>query len=223
MGGACAPSSILLTKGFPMETPVFWKRPDLQFPSHFNTIFFDVDGVLIKTIDSFHATDIATAEYVAGVIHSLDWGQREGKYLLTHDDVIAFKQAGGYNDDWDMCYLLATLCTARLREWKGTPLAERSFEEWADLAYQATRAGHGGMEWVRAVMPASAQLDYQVIGEIYHEFYWGADELKNAMASLRATCPTSTATCITKKCSSRPTSSGNCAPQVSPTSASSPV
>ena len=41
-----------------METPVIWKRPDLQFPTSFDTIFFDVDGVLIKTIDSFHATDI---------------------------------------------------------------------------------------------------------------------------------------------------------------------
>ncbi len=44
-----------------METPVIWKRPDLQFPTPFDTILFDVDGVLIKTIDSFHATDIATA------------------------------------------------------------------------------------------------------------------------------------------------------------------
>src|SRR5579884_4022256 len=51
-----------------METPVIWKRPDLQFPTPFDTIFFDVDGVLIKTIDSFHATDIATAEYVVGVM-----------------------------------------------------------------------------------------------------------------------------------------------------------
>jgi phosphoglycolate phosphatase-like HAD superfamily hydrolase len=34
-----------------------------NFPP-FNTILFDVDGVLIKTIDSFHATDIATTEYV---------------------------------------------------------------------------------------------------------------------------------------------------------------
>jgi HAD superfamily phosphatase len=161
-----------------MQSSLIWKRPNLQFPERFDTIFFDVDGVLIKTIDSFHATDIATAEYVAGVIHGLDWGQREGKQLLTHDDVIAFKQAGGYNNDWDMCYLLAALCTARLREWKGTPLAERSFAEWAELAYQATLAGHGGMEWVRAVMPASAQPDYDMIGEIYHEFYWGADELR---------------------------------------------
>src|SRR6266566_4528403 len=66
-----------------METPVFWKRPDLQFPTFFDTILFDVDGVLIKTIDSFHATDIATAEYVAGTIHGLDWGQNEGKTVVT--------------------------------------------------------------------------------------------------------------------------------------------
>jgi HAD superfamily phosphatase len=161
-----------------METPVIWKRPDLQFPTPFDTILFDVDGVLIKTIDSFHATDIATAEYVVGTIHGLDWGQREGKRLFTHEDVIAFKQAGGYNNDWDACYLLATLGTARLREWKGTPLAERSTVEWAALSRAANLAGHGGIEWVREVMPASAQLDYAVIGDIYHEFYWGADEIK---------------------------------------------
>jgi HAD superfamily phosphatase len=164
-----------------METPVIWKRPDLRYPTPFDTILFDVDGVLIRTIDSFHATDIATAEYVAGVIHGLDWGQREGKHLLTHNDVIAFKQAGGYNNDWDMCYLLATLCTARLREWKGTPLAERTIEEWAALSHQANVEGHGGVEWVREVMPASAQLDYRVIGDIYHEFYWGAAELKKRL------------------------------------------
>ncbi len=161
-----------------METPVFWKRPDIQFPTHFDTIFFDIDGVLIKTIDSFHATDIATAEYVAGTIHGLDWGQNEGKALVTHKDVIAFKQAGGYNNDWDMCYLLATLCTARLREWKGTPLAERSMEEWAALSRAANVEGHGGIEWVREVMPSTAQLDYNMIGDIYHEFYWGAAEIK---------------------------------------------
>src|SRR3989475_12414302 len=161
-----------------METPVFWKRPDLQFPTQFNTILFDVDGVLIKTIDSFHATDIATAEYVAGTIHGLDWGQNEGKTLVTHEDVIAFKQAGGYNNDWDMCYLLATLCTARLREWKGTPLAGRGSQESAALSRAANLQGHGGVGWVDTVIPASARLDYQLIGEIYHEDYWGAEEMQ---------------------------------------------
>lgn len=161
-----------------MDTPVLWKRPDLQFPSLFDTIFFDVDGVLIKTIDSFHATDIAVAEYVAGTWHHLDWGQSEGKPLVTLEDVDAFKQAGGYNNDWDMCYLLASLSTARLREWRGTPLAERSTQEWATLSRTANLQGHGGRAWVDEVIPASARLDYAIIGDLYHECYWGAAEYR---------------------------------------------
>src|SRR5690348_1345764 len=126
-----------------MKTPVHWRRPDLHFPHPFDTIFFDIDGVLIYTIESFHATDIAVAEYVAGVMHGLDWGQRSGKALLTQQDVEAFKQAGGYNNDWDMCYLLASLATARLREWQGQPLATRSTQEWAELSRAANLRGHG--------------------------------------------------------------------------------
>ena len=129
MGRACAPF-IYITYERPSYGDPGYSGNDLicNSPLTFNTIFFDVDGVLIKTVDSFHATDIATAEFVASNIHGLDWGQNEGKTLVTHEDVIAFKQAGGYNNDWDMCYLLATLCTARLREWKGTPLEKRTIE-----------------------------------------------------------------------------------------------
>src|SRR6266704_5647069 len=161
-----------------MATSFIWKRPNLQFPQPFDSIFFDIDGVLIKATCSFRAADIAVAEYVVGRIHGLDWGQNEDKQLVTLDEVNAFKQAGGYNNDWDMCYLLATLFTARLREWKGTPLAERSIQEWAALSRAANVEGHGGIQWVREVMPATAQLDYNMIGDIYHEFYWGAAEIK---------------------------------------------
>ncbi|HET8840328.1 MAG TPA: HAD family hydrolase [Ktedonobacteraceae bacterium] len=156
---------------------MFWQRPDLIFPPFLDTIFFDLDGTLIKTVDSFHAADIAAAEYVAGQIHGLNWGQAEGKPLLTHDDVLLFKQAGGYNNDWDMCYLLAALSTARLREWKGSSLAGRSIAEWAELSHIAQQQGHGGVTWVQDVLPASALPDYAMIGEIYRELYWGADEL----------------------------------------------
>ena len=157
---------------------ILWQQPDLRFPVPFDTLFFDVDGVLIDTIASFHATDIAVAEYVAGTIHGLDWGQREGKTLLTIADVDAFKQAGGYNNDWDMCYLLAALATARLREWKGTVLAERTSQEWAALSRTANLQGHGGREWVDTTFPPSTRLDYDMIGDIYHEYYWGATDIR---------------------------------------------
>ena len=150
----------------------------MRFPQPFDTIIFDVDGVLIRTIDSFHATDIAVAEYIAGVINGLDWGQRAGKSLVTIEDVNAFKRAGGYNNDWDMCYLLSALFTARQREWKGTSFAERSISEWSELSREANLRGHGGIEWVNRVIPATAIPDYNVTGDIYHEAYWGAAEFK---------------------------------------------
>lgn len=160
-----------------MQTSVTWRRPDLRFPPVFDSIFFDVDGVLIRTTDSFRATDVAVAEYVVGRIHGLDWGQGEGRPLVTIEDVNAFKQAGGYNNDWDMCYLLASLCTARLREWKGAALGERSSAEWAELSRAANLEGHGGVGWVNEVIPASARLDYGMIGDLYHEYYWGVEEM----------------------------------------------
>ncbi|HEY4032677.1 MAG TPA: HAD family hydrolase [Ktedonobacteraceae bacterium] len=161
-----------------MNIPAIWKRPHLSFPLTFDTIFFDVDGVLIKTKASFQATAIAVAEYVVGIIHGLDWGQNEGKSLVTIEDVEVFKRAGGFNDDILMGYLLASLLTARLREWKLTMLAERSTQEWAELARTAQLQGHGGREWVEAVLPASARIDYSIINDLYHEIYWGAEELR---------------------------------------------
>jgi HAD superfamily phosphatase len=161
-----------------MNMQAIWKRPYLSFPLTFDTIFFDVDGVLIKTKASFLATAIAVAEYVVGVIQSLNWGQNEGKSLVTMEDVEAFKRAGGFNDDILISYLLASLSTARLREWKHTALADRSTREWAELARVAQLQGHGGREWVEAVLPASAHIHYSIISDLYDEVYWGAEELR---------------------------------------------
>jgi len=123
------------------------------------------------------------AEYIAGVINGLDWGQNEGKALVTIEDVSAFKRAGGYNNDWDMCYLLSGLFTARQREWKGTSFAERSILEWSELSREANLHGHGGIEWATQVIPATAMPDYNVVGDIYHEAYWGAEEFTKRFGS----------------------------------------
>jgi hypothetical protein len=59
-----------------------------------------------------------------------------------------------------MSYLLASLSTAHLREWKHTVLAEHSTQEWAELARVAQLQGHGGREWVETVLPASARIEH---------------------------------------------------------------
>lgn len=161
-----------------MRNTGIWQKPDLQFPQPFDTIFFDIDGVLINTQQSFHEADIAVAEYVADTLHGLDWGLHAGKRLFTFQDIDTLKRAGGYNNDWDLCYLLTTLATVRLREWKDTHLATRSIKEWAEQSRIATLQGHGGREWVQNTFPSSAQPDYAMLGEIYHEYYWGAAEFR---------------------------------------------
>ncbi len=161
-----------------MQTPVIWKRPDLLLPQPFDSIFFDVDGVLIRTTNSFRIANIATTEYMVGKIFDLDWGQSEGKSLVTLSDIEIFKQAGGFNSDWDMCYLLISLSVARLREWQTSPLAGRTTKEWSVLAREASLQGRGGRKWVDEVFPASARPDYAQVVEVFNEFYWGADELK---------------------------------------------
>ncbi len=165
-----------------MRTPAIWQRPNLLLPQPFDSIFFDVDGVLIQTTNSFRVANIATTEYIVGELHGLDWGRHEGKELVTLNDIELFKQAGGFNSDWDMCYLLISLTTARLREWRAdTLLAERSVEEWAALARSASLLGRGGRTWVEEVFPASARPAYAQVIEVFNEFYWGTDELQKRL------------------------------------------
>jgi phosphoglycolate phosphatase-like HAD superfamily hydrolase len=164
-----------------MHTPVIWRRPDLLLPQPFDSIFFDVDGVLIQTTNSFRVANIATTEYIVRELNGLDWGRGEGKELITLNDIEFFKQAGGFNSDWDMCYLLVSLTTAKLREWRSSTLAERTTEEWATLARAASLQGHGGRKWVDEAFPASARPAYSQIIEVFNEFYWGTDELNKRL------------------------------------------
>jgi HAD superfamily phosphatase len=164
-----------------MTASLFWKRPDIVFPHPFDTIFFDVDGVLIHTTPSFIQANIAATEYITDTLHGLDWGSQEGKQLVTLADVEVFKQAGGFNSDWDTTYVLSGLATARLREWSGTSLAERTTAEWAALARAAAVEGRGGRAWADSVLPASACTDYDTVVDVYNECYWGAKNVRTRL------------------------------------------
>lgn len=164
-----------------MNMPDAWIRPGFQFPAEFDTMLFDVDGVLISSKSSFRAAVIGVTEYIVGRLHKINWGQEDGKELLAQEDIEFFKRAGGFNDDNYMTYVLSSLFTARNREWRGTALAERSTAEWAEQARIAQLEGHGGRSWVNETIPASARPDYTLVCNLLLEYYWGADEVRQRL------------------------------------------
>ena len=157
----------------------WWRRPGLDLDAflgsahaRLDTALFDVDGVLIDTRRSYRLAVIHAAEHVVRVVNGLRGAPSP---LVSLEDVALFKLAGGFNNDWDATQLFAALWTARLREWRGAPEAEVSLAEWASRARAAALAGHGGPEWVRAVVPASAIPSAEVARWAHDEHYWGAE------------------------------------------------
>jgi HAD superfamily phosphatase len=161
---------------------MIWIRPDLRIDRPLDSAIFDVDGVLIDTSRSYRLSVIATTEYLVGTHLGL-W-QRDpagSDPLVTLEDVRAFKLAGGFNNDWDLAFALTALRTAQRREWRGQPEAARSLSDWAAQAHEAIQRGKTGPGWVRGVVPASAQPDYDLVNTIHDEYYWGAALLRELL------------------------------------------
>lgn len=159
---------------------MFWLRPDLDRTAlgdagWLDTALFDIDGVLIDTTGSYRRSVIAATDALVRVTGEFSDAPEP---LVTPEDVERFKLAGGFNSDWDLTQALVALWTARLREWRDTPLAQRTLAEWAEDAAAATRAGAGGLAWLRRVAPESAIPDWEVARWAHDEFYWGATMLR---------------------------------------------
>jgi phosphoglycolate phosphatase-like HAD superfamily hydrolase len=159
---------------------MFWLRPDLDCTAlgaarWLDTAIFDIDGVLLDTSGSFRYSVIAATDALVRVAGGFSDAPDP---LVTTADVQLFKLAGGFNDDWNLTQALTALWTARLREWRGTPLAERTLAQWAEDAAAATRAGQGGLAWLRRVVPARAIPEWEDARWAHDEFYLGAVALR---------------------------------------------
>lgn len=159
---------------------MFWLRPDLDRAAlgaagWLDTAIFDIDGVLIDVTGSYRRSVIAATDALVRIASGFADAPDP---LVTAADVERFKLAGGFNSDWNLTQALAALWTARLREWRGSPLAARTLSAWADDAAAATRAGRGGLAWLRGVVPASAIPDWEDARWTHDEFYWGAALLR---------------------------------------------
>jgi HAD superfamily hydrolase (TIGR01548 family) len=132
---------------------------------------FDVDGVLIDTSQSYIRAVMSASEHLVRLVTRL---RAAPSPLLSPEDILLFKLAGGWNNDWHCTALLTALWTARLREWRGQPEAEIPLEEWARRAQLAASAHRGGMPWLHEIAPPSAIPDPEVARWAHDEYYWGA-------------------------------------------------
>jgi phosphoglycolate phosphatase-like HAD superfamily hydrolase len=151
---------------------MIWRRPGLDLSAFpLDAAIFDVDGVLIDTSQSYIRAVMSAAERLVRVVNQLPEAPSP---LVTPQDILLFKLAGGWNNDWHCTALFTALWTARLREWRGTPEAGISLEEWAQRAHLAASAHQGGMPWLHEVMPTSTIPDPDVARWAHDEYYWGA-------------------------------------------------
>jgi len=65
-------------------------------------VFFDCDGVLIDVRESYDATTIETVKFLARKLMSIDIPNS----LALRRVVLELKRSGGFNNDWDVSYVL---------------------------------------------------------------------------------------------------------------------
>lgn len=140
-----------------------------------NSVVFDMDGVLI---DNAHILefDIVTLRFIFTQVYGL---RDSGMELLTRAEIAAFKQAGGFNDDFDLIYgVVALYNAARLEQGIGDTASLR--HALPDLIPIA-RAQQDGLPGLLAGVPPAARPDWTMVQEVCGEIYWGADTVRQKL------------------------------------------
>ncbi len=87
-------------------------RPDARdLLPRVDTIIFDIDGVLLEVSRSIRKVNCLS---VAAYLRTLP-GWTAPDDLLTSEDIEQFKEAGGFNDDWDLTFTVVLLF---LHKWR---------------------------------------------------------------------------------------------------------
>lgn len=126
---------------------------------HADAVVLDIDGVLVDVADSYRRAIVESVERHYGT-------------TISRDDVQLFKDAGGFNNDWELTYA-AALYVLTARE-TGHSLAEFTDEI-------ATRGG--GLDAAEAVVESALddpsvvfdEWDTEALRETFQALYLGGD------------------------------------------------
>ena len=122
-----------------------------------DAVVLDVDGVLVDVADS----------YRRAIVESIE---REYGETIAREDVQAFKDAGGFNNDWELTYAAALYVLASREGY------ERDVAAFADAI---GRVG-GGLDAAEAVVDDA--LGPAARERVYHE--WDPDRLRTVFQAL---------------------------------------
>ena len=130
-----------------------------------DAVVLDVDGVLVDVADSYRRAIVESVEHVYGD-------------TIPKESIQQFKDAGGFNDDWELTYAAALYVLAR-REKPGL-----SIETYTGLI----AASGGGLEAAQNAVadelePAAreqilADWDRERLREVFQQLYLGVDRYR---------------------------------------------
>jgi len=89
------------------------------------TIVFDIDGVLIDVRASFRKTIVDTVQFYFQDILKYDGGEE----LVKQEEIALFKEAGGFNNDWELTESLTLFYLAKSVRLESKDLAVIRYQE----------------------------------------------------------------------------------------------
>ncbi|MCY0900434.1 MAG: HAD-IA family hydrolase [Firmicutes bacterium] len=81
---------------------------------HIRLIIFDIDGVLVDAREAYAQAILTATRYHVSMLqrnHGLAINDERIRDLLTPAIIASFKAVGGFNDEWDIAYVLSLWCT----------------------------------------------------------------------------------------------------------------
>ncbi|PSQ42210.1 TIGR01548 family HAD-type hydrolase [Halobacteriales archaeon SW_7_68_16] len=127
-----------------------------------DAVVFDIDGVLIDTSESYRRAIVETVD-------------RVHRRTIRRVDVLAFKRAGGFNDDWAVTTAVARYVVATTEGYAEPPA------EFADRIAEAGGGLDGARTVLRSALSARARqrvenaVDADGLRDVFQALYLGTD------------------------------------------------
>ncbi|HEX8550906.1 MAG TPA: HAD family hydrolase [Abditibacteriaceae bacterium] len=149
-----------------------------------DALLLDIDGVVLNVADTFRVVTSEIVQLFAKRWMNLEDLGEEGSVILLPEECELFKNAGGFNNDWDLTNAAVTLALGQqLMDSNIKTTAElRAKCDWVGYTTELKRRG-GGLEvaekYVLDLLPPPARRDFarawnpRLVAQLFQETYAG--------------------------------------------------